>query len=361
MKKITLTLCSTLIILNTCIVEALNIQTIFGELKVSDPLLIELIESEGFKRLKGVDQSGPVRYFIQDFPAYSRYDHSLGVFHLLHIYGATYQEQVAGLLHDASHTAFSHVAENVFNHHQHQDSYQDSIHLKALSKLGIQTILEKHHFSFKQANHKGNGYTMLDQELPDLCADRIEYLLHTGYIFQLIDKKDIQSILAHLKYNNGQWYFTDIPTATKLANLSMHFTEGMYASPWNWSMYDWFARMMHRAFEIGIVSSEEFHHATDEQILDKLRHSNDAILQQFFTKCQHNQRTFLVVDHGQYDINLKPKLRAVDPLVLKDKNFLRLSELNPIYHTRYSALKDKLQKGIKIIRIELDDEINKAA
>lgn len=43
-----------------------------------------------------------------------RYDHSVGVMLLIRMLGGTLEEQIAGLLHDVSHTAFSHVADYVF-------------------------------------------------------------------------------------------------------------------------------------------------------------------------------------------------------------------------------------------------------
>ncbi|MEM9417266.1 MAG: HD domain-containing protein, partial [Bacteroidota bacterium] len=160
--------------------HAQDIPTVFGTVKVEDSLLLELINAPGFQRMKGVDQSGPVPYFVKGFPEFSRYDHSLGVFYLLNKFDAPYDEQVAGLLHDVSHTAFSHVAEHVFKHKDNETSYQDSIHLSAVKKLGLKKVTDQYQFDFAKLDHKAQPYPMLEQPGPDLCADRIEYLLHTG-------------------------------------------------------------------------------------------------------------------------------------------------------------------------------------
>lgn len=60
------------------------------------------------QRLKGISQFRiPDKYYFKD--NYSRFEHSIGVMVLLGKLGASQEEQIAGLLHDVSHKAFSHV------------------------------------------------------------------------------------------------------------------------------------------------------------------------------------------------------------------------------------------------------------
>ena len=51
---------------------------IYGEFKITEPVLTELIESPAIQRLKGIHQFGmPQRYY--PYPGFSRYEHSVGV------------------------------------------------------------------------------------------------------------------------------------------------------------------------------------------------------------------------------------------------------------------------------------------
>ena len=95
---------------------------VFGKKqKICDPSVVELLESKVMQRLKGVDQHGIPHYFCNLSP-FSRFDHSVGVYLLVKNAGASDKEQIAALLHDASHTAFSHTADFLFknkgNFHQ---------------------------------------------------------------------------------------------------------------------------------------------------------------------------------------------------------------------------------------------------
>src|SRR6516165_8539162 len=95
---------------------------VYGAASIDDPNVLALIAGPTFQRLKGIRQAGPSALAFP-FKTVTRYEHSLGVFLLLRRLGADRREQVAGLLHDVSHTAFSHAVDFVFsseeqNHHE---------------------------------------------------------------------------------------------------------------------------------------------------------------------------------------------------------------------------------------------------
>src|SRR5579872_6615413 len=104
-----------------------TIDTFYGSIEVEEPVLLELIHSPSFQRLKSIHQYG-VAYYTTHREEYNRFDHSLGVFAILRAKGAPLDEQIAGLLHDISHTAFSHVGDWVFGKEYQEDDYQSIIY-----------------------------------------------------------------------------------------------------------------------------------------------------------------------------------------------------------------------------------------
>lgn len=116
---------------------------IYGKFAITEPIVLELIARRPLQRLKGIDQAG---YFEPHFPgtSFSRFEHSLGVFLLLRKYGAPLPEQLAGLIHDVSHAAFSHCIDYVFPEgSQKIHSYQDAIFADFVNASEIPGVLKK--------------------------------------------------------------------------------------------------------------------------------------------------------------------------------------------------------------------------
>ena len=121
--------------------------TIYGEFDITEPLLIELINSKPVQRLKGINQGGPINFYEPQMTV-TRYEHSIGVMLLLRKLGASIQEQAAGLLHDVAHTAFSHVVDHVYKDNTH--SYHDRQHKNVVEESEIPSILQQHAINIEQ-------------------------------------------------------------------------------------------------------------------------------------------------------------------------------------------------------------------
>src|SRR6266481_3951243 len=94
----------------------LTINTIYGNFIVTEPVLVDLFNHPIMERIKHIRQYGVSDYIIKQKKEYTRYEHCVGVWALLYLYGARLEEQIAGLLHDTSHTVFSHVGDTLFSH-----------------------------------------------------------------------------------------------------------------------------------------------------------------------------------------------------------------------------------------------------
>lgn len=171
---------------------------IYGSFRI-DPVLAELINSAPVQRLKSIHQGGAI-FLVNPAINHTRYEHSVGVLYLVKLLGGGLGEQIAALLHDVSHTAFSHVADYVFGHHN--EDYHETIFDEVINSSDIPAILRKYglnsEFLFKQ------NYAILEQPLPQLCADRVDYTLRDLYNAQLITLADIQRFLPELTLQDGK-------------------------------------------------------------------------------------------------------------------------------------------------------------
>lgn len=330
--------------------SAKTIETFYGPMEVSDPLFLDLLESKAVQRLKHIDQSGISRYF-DNIPAFSRYDHSLGVFYILDRFKASKEEMAAGLLHDVSHTAFSHLGDVIFDFDQrkHSDSYQDSIHFWFMNRMGLKPIIEKHNLTLMDVMHKNSHFKTLEQPLPDVCADRLEYNLQTGYLFNLITKEEITEILSDIDFKDNIWFFHTPKVAKKFANLSLYFTENFWGSEENAFLYKLGSDVIKRALNLKILTTDDVHFSIDTDILEKLRRQNDFMIHQILKKCSSFEKHYSKGTKTHHNYYIQPKFRGINPWVKINKQLYRLTSLDHGFASEYLRVKNKMSCGLYLI------------
>ena len=321
---------------------------VFGE-KIDCKDLMPLINSKVMQRLKKIDQAGAARYLGVKLPAFSRYEHSVGVYAVLKKAGVSKKESVAGLLHDASHTVFSHVGDYIWAkkiNDYNEQSFQDKIHIDYLQKNKIEPILKSLHMELHDVDIDKNDYKALEQSLPDMCADRIQYNIYTGFIMKIINDKDIKEILNDLKFENDKWFFTNKEIARKFANLSLYFTQNFWGSKWNTTMNIHFANAIKRALELKLINEEDLF-STDDVVLGKLLGSDDEIIKQNVKQCE---KPFEKLPEKNYKSEkFYPKFRGIDPLIEKSSGvFERLSDVDAMFKHYYVTVQKWCKDGYEI-------------
>ena len=321
------------------------VQTLYGEFQVTEPVLIELFKSPVMERIKYVRQYGVLDYVVKQKKEYTRYEHSVGVWALLRKYGASLEEQIAGLLHDASHTVFSHVGDILFAHNSAHSSYQDDIHKWYLKQQKVDQLLAKHNLSLDAVLHKSGDHRMLEQDLPDICADRFEYNLQAGILTNMLSAQEIKTILNDACYKNGTWFFVNQESAKKLAKVSLFNSPHVWGSPEGNQIYAWTADALKRALEIGLLAANDIHFSTDSIVWDKLWISDDPMIAACMDKIVNYKKLITVMspEHGQRLV--KTKFRGLDPLVMDQGELKRLTELDSTYREEYGRVKMQQSKG----------------
>ncbi|MBD3273361.1 HD domain-containing protein [Candidatus Dependentiae bacterium] len=322
----------------------LTLKTIYGDYQIKEPL-IELIKTPTIQRLKKISQRGATEYCSPYEKFISRYDHSIGVLVLLIRYNANIKTQIAGLLHDASHTVFSHVGDFLFKNKDHKASYQDKIHEWFLKKQKIDTILQKYGFSLEEILHKSGHHKILEQDLPDICIDRLEYNLQIGLIEKIINKKNISEILNNLTFKNGKWFFTEINIAKKFSEISLIMTEKEWGSAPNIFSYAKLAKALKKGLELKIITEHEIHFSTDDIIWNKLENSKNKEILKYLDQVKNPQKYIKISDKENHDKILYGKFRGINPLIKTEKGLSRLTDLNQNFSKEYNKVKKIIHNG----------------
>jgi HD superfamily phosphohydrolase len=332
------------------------VDTIFGKIDEKNPVTLKLLNHNVVQRLKHIDQSGPLIYISNEYPHYSRYDHSLGVYALLKRYNVSTEEQIAGIMHDTSHTVFSHLADYILQPQaDHTESYQDNIHDVYLSKAGLPDVLKPYNLTLEDISPKNPKFTALEQPYPDMNADRIEYNLHTALLFNDLQTSDVQQILNALHYKNKKWFFTDPVQAKKFAKLSTYYTRTFWGNSKSAAQYSITGAMLKYALKNNIITLEEFQTGTDLAVVHKLKNSKDHIVQKLLNILLNVEQHYIVANSQNFDIHHAVKMRGIDPLVSVNNKLKRLSTISVDFRQDLQSTAEFSKHGVYLKFVNIRD------
>lgn len=293
---------------------------IYGEFSINEPVIAELLKSPALIRLKKISQYGvPDKYY--HFKNFSRYEHSIGVMILLGKLGVTLEERVAGLIHDVSHFAFSHVADWVFSEgDKGNEDLHDSITKEFVKKSQIGDILSKHHLSVDRLLDEEN-YPLLEKKIPDLCADRVDYALRE---FMYWFKPEIvEKCLSGLVNYNGEIAFTSEETALDFASGFLELQTKHWGGYESMMRYHLFSSALKLALKEEIIKKNDFF--MDElHILKKIEGSDNKKIKEILKTLKNKK----IAKNGSLGKKIYKKFRHVDPKVVIDGKAVKLSSLS---------------------------------
>jgi len=176
---------------------------IYGMIQVSN-LCKEFINTREFQRLRNIKQLGLV-YFVFPSAVHTRFEHSLGVMHLsgvvidnLKLHGTVISTrekeliQLAGLLHDVGHIAFSHLFDYMLEenniHILHEErsviilrSINSRLNLLTENEVAIVSNMIHGIIPSNEYPTKYFMYEIINNKAFGLDVDRLDYLQRDSY------------------------------------------------------------------------------------------------------------------------------------------------------------------------------------
>jgi HD superfamily phosphohydrolase len=279
---------------------------VYGPVTIDDPRVEALVHTPTMRRLAGIRQSGPSA-LVFPFKSVDRLEHSLGVYHLLTMLGASHKECVAGLLHDISHTAFSHAIDFLItsdeqNHHERLKDvflHRPDI-VEALAAMG-----------YAPADFEDDAiYPLLERPLPELCADRIDYFLRDGLACGEIGQPFVSAVLRSLAVVNERIAVADAALARTMAEAFARMNDHWWASESESFIYNRFADLLRRSIDAGAIREDDLL-GSDDEVIALIERSGDESLRDSL----HAIRNFCPSDLADFRPMVIPKHRWIDPPV----------------------------------------------
>ncbi|KAJ3390368.1 hypothetical protein HDU92_000523 [Lobulomyces angularis] len=314
------------------------IDCIYGEFLITEPILIRLITSKTCIRLKGVYQHG-ISGFLSFTPPVTRFDHSLGAMLLVRLLHGSLEEQIAALLHDISHTAFSHVSDHLF---PSEISYHERMKETYVFSTSLPEILEEFNFDTHRIIEETN-FGLLERPSPHLCADRTDYGLRDCYAFGYLSIDDIRYIINNLAVKDNYIVCLKEDVAILFGKYYAKADENVWSNPFFQGLYEVTSTVIKEALKLNIVEEKDLF-LEDQQFWEKIKTCSDQKLKSLIDLVENFKN--VSVDSENFDFKVPFKVRTIDPDVLVEDKMVSLSQINNDYRLMMEVYrKEKLVNG----------------
>ncbi|MFB5558497.1 HD domain-containing protein [Bacillus cereus] len=291
---------------------------LYGEFEV-DQVVEELISSKSMQRLKGIHQAG-ASYLVNEKWNVTRFDHSVGVMLLVKKLGGSVEEQIASLLHDVSHTAFSHVIDYVFDNED--ESYHEEIFSSVVKNSEIPAILAKHGYNYEDILLDDSKWTLLERSAPELCADRVDYTLRDMYTYGYISLEEVHRFLEDIIAVEGKMVVQSVEMAEWFTETYYKEVIDFFMKPMNIYGNDMLAKTLKLSLHKKVIHADDFL-LEDEEFISKLQQCNDPEVEALLSKVHPNVK--VKEDRNDYDLHQKNKVRLIDPPLLREGKIVQSS------------------------------------
>ncbi len=280
--------------------------------------LIKYLQTPSLLRLKKVGYFCGMDYAskdIYDFSEYiSRYDHSLTVSLLVYKLTKNKTATLAGLFHDIATPCFSHVIDYMNKDYENQESTEEYTECILRRDKYLQKCLEEDNIAIDDIIDF-KRYTIVDNERPKVCADRIDGVILTGIGWtKNIDDKDIKQIVDDLdifknEENEDEIGFNTESVATKVLEVSKSIDIYCHSKEDNYMM-ELLAKITKLSIDKKYISYDDLYWYNEEEIFFLWKGKQDKEFLELIDKFENIKKSDIVM----LDIpNIK--IRNLNPIV----------------------------------------------
>lgn len=219
---------------------------------------------------------------IYDFGEYiSRFDHSLDVSLLTYKLTNSKEATLAGLFHDIATPCFAHVIDYMNKDYANQESTELLTEAIIKSDTKLLNLLKEDNIDvYDIINFK--KYSIVDNDRPKLCADRLDGVILTGLFWtKNIKKEDIDNILNYLivyknEENELEIGVNDIKTSEIIMDVSESIDKYCHSNEDNYMM-ELLAKLTKYAIDNNYIGYEDLYILNEKDIHQVFERIKDIV------------------------------------------------------------------------------------
>ena len=273
--------------------------------------------SKSMQRLKGVDMNCGLQFTshpgFSSYSSYSRYEHSVGVACIIWYFTHDKKQTLAGLFHDISTRAFSHVIDFVRKDYLVQESTEDNTRQFILQDTVIMNQLLCDGISVDEVSDY-HVYPIADNDSPRLSADRLEYTLGNLLNYRKCTIEEIEKYYKDLTVGisedgKQEIMFQNLDIAEEFAFGALSC--GMiYSCDFDRYGMEKLAKILRKGLKDKTLTESDLY-LSEIEVVNKLSHSDLCNTWDEYT------RLYDVAKDRSADIMVNAKKRYIDPYVCK--------------------------------------------
>lgn len=314
--------------------------------------LIKYLNTETMKRLKDVTQfcgADYTRLFNTRFK-YTRYHHSIICSLIVWNFTHDNKETIKALLHDTGTPCFAHTIDFVFKDTINQESSEKRLSLLAKLDSELMEYLKMDGIEVEELDDLSDCY-ILENKHPRLCADRLDGVLHTSYIWLNEDKlsviKDIYKSIRVLENEDSlpELGFSDVDAALEFAKLVSRYAKQLQSNKTKY-MNQYISEVVFLSLKSGLITLEDLYTRKESDLVE-IFHKNFRTWEIFSNSTSVSSSDYPTED---FSVCVDVKRRNVIPLVEIDGKVYRLDEVSESAKEIYEDIEEFSDKKYGYIK-----------
>lgn len=301
------------------------------------------LETRTLKRLKHVSQFCGCDYtkLYSVLFEYMRFDHSLVVAHMVWHFTHDKESTIAALLHDVGTPCFAHCIDFYFKDFIKQSSSEKNITDMIKDDDELLNCLKMDGLSLDDFRDL-TRFPILENSSPRLCADRLDGVLHTCYIWlhthSLEEIKEVYEDMAVLKNEEGilEIGFKTLQVAMKFVDMVHRYSVELQSNTGKYVM-NFVSNIVSLSIKRGLLSLDDLYSSKEEELC-ALFEKNYPSWRSF-----QNASTLVrtdVLPEDRFFVSLEVKKRTTVPLVVMPGGAKRVTEVSACARKKYNEIEN---------------------